>query len=209
MPNTKTPPKAGKGRPALSEAQKEIMRAKIASHAQRLFQEEGYGAISMRRLASEVGCSPMTLYKYYENKIDILRQLWAQIFETLFDQIERSQTPGATATQTLHHIAKAYVAYWLTHTDHYRLVFMSEGVSQREVGTFVDDTQVSNQLVIFFKAMQQATGLNPQDTMLKHKTDLLICTLNGIAHSHITISAYLWTEAEKLVDMSVTSLVGA
>jgi len=207
MPNTKIPQKAGKGRPALSKAQKETMRGEIARHAGRLFQDEGYSAISMRRLAGEVGCSPMTLYKYYENKIEILRQLWAQIFKTLFDQIERTQPRDASPAQALAHIAKTYVAYWLDHTEHYRLVFMSEDVSQREVGTFVDDAQISNHFVAFFEAMQQATQLDPQDPLLKHKTDLLICTLNGIAHSQITISAYPWTEAEKLVDMSVTNLV--
>lgn len=207
MPNTKIPSKAGKGRPALSKAQREIMRAQIASHAERLFQEEGYSAISMRRLASEIGCSPMTLYKYYENKIEILRQLWAQIFKTLFDQIERTKPRDGSSTQALAHIAKTYVAYWLDHPEHYRLVFMSEGVSQQEVGTFVDNTQVSNHFIAFFEAMQQATRLDPQDQRLKHKTDLLICTLNGIAHSQITISAYPWTQAEKLVDMSVTNLV--
>lgn len=208
MPNTKTPSKAGKGRPALSKAQKETMRGEIARHAERLFQDEGYSAISMRRLAGEVGCSPMTLYKYYENKIEILRQLWAQIFKTLFDHIERTQPRDASPAQALAHIAKTYVAYWLDHPEHYRLVFMSQGVSQREVGTFVDDTQISNHFIAFFEAMQQATRLDPQDQMLKHKTDLLICTLNGIAHSQITISAYPWTEAEKLVDMSVANLVG-
>ncbi|MBV1885921.1 MAG: TetR/AcrR family transcriptional regulator [Parvibaculaceae bacterium] len=208
-PTPKMKHKPTKGRPALSDAQKENMRAEIADHAERLFQKEGYSAISMRRLAGEVGCSPMTLYKYYENKIDILRQLWGQIFKTLFDQIEGTRAANATASQTLAHIAKTYVAYWLSHTEHYRLVFMSEGISQPEVGVFVGDTQIENHLIVFFEAMQQATQLDPQDIRLKHKTDLLICTLNGIAHSHITISAYPWTEAEKLVEMTVTNLLNA
>jgi len=70
------------------------MRQEIANIATRLFQEEGYAKISIRRIASEIGCSPMTLYKYYPAKIDILRTLWADIFNDLFDKLEALPQTG-------------------------------------------------------------------------------------------------------------------
>ena len=58
-----------RGRPTLSEAEASEMRRHIADCAMRLFQEDGYDAVSMRRLAGEAGCTVMTLYRYFDRKI--------------------------------------------------------------------------------------------------------------------------------------------
>ena len=83
------PRQKARGRPAQSERQIAEMRARITGCALRLFEEEGFAAVSMRRIATEAGCTVMTVYKYFERKIDILRELWAQVFEELFDVLER------------------------------------------------------------------------------------------------------------------------
>ena len=50
------------GRPMISDSKRARVRREIAEIAKRLFQEEGYAKISIRRIAGELGCSPMTLY---------------------------------------------------------------------------------------------------------------------------------------------------
>ena len=67
--------RAARGRPARTPEQVAEMRAHIASCALELFSREGFAAISMRRLAQESGCTPMTLYKYFQNKFEILGTL--------------------------------------------------------------------------------------------------------------------------------------
>lgn len=54
-----------------------------------LFSQEGFAAVSMRRLAQESGCTPMTLYKYFKNKFEILGMLWADVLGDLFDRLDR------------------------------------------------------------------------------------------------------------------------
>ena len=73
MPSPPQSERRTRGRPARSSKQIADMRAHISACALRLFEDEGYAAISMRRLAQEAGCTAMTLYKYFDNKIDILR----------------------------------------------------------------------------------------------------------------------------------------
>ncbi|MEL7111695.1 MAG: helix-turn-helix domain-containing protein, partial [Pseudomonadota bacterium] len=68
MPETDAP-KRSRGRPRRSETQRQDMRDQIEQAAARLFQSEGYGAISMRRIAKAVGCSPMAIYAYFDNKV--------------------------------------------------------------------------------------------------------------------------------------------
>jgi len=74
--------------------------------------------------------SVLVKYKYYENKTDILRDIWAHVFNELFDEIDKTAARKRNPVSKLNAIAQTYVAYWLNHTDHYRMVFMTEGISQ-------------------------------------------------------------------------------
>src|ERR1700752_215749 len=44
----------------------------IVTAATRITEEDGFGAISMRRIADDLGVSPMALYKHVANKHDLL-----------------------------------------------------------------------------------------------------------------------------------------
>ncbi|MFM9862595.1 MAG: TetR family transcriptional regulator, partial [Micropepsaceae bacterium] len=68
-----------RGRPPLSSDQVDMMRKRIADAARRLFRDEGFEAVSMRRLATEAGCTPMSLYTYFDGKIDVLRSVWGDV----------------------------------------------------------------------------------------------------------------------------------
>ena len=128
------------------------MRGRIAAAARRVFMEEGYGSVSMRRLANEVGCTPMTLYNYYDSKIDILRELWGAVFKDVFVGVNQAAQKGKDASDRLDAMCAAYVRYWLDHPDHYRMVFMSAGVSQSEVSVFVEEDAITGRYGALFAA---------------------------------------------------------
>jgi len=197
---------ARRGRPGISDDKKRQMREKISASAQRLFQTEGYGHVSMRRIASDIGCSPMTLYKYYDAKIDILRTLWADVFRRVFDQLDALDVSDLAPREKLSLLAVTYVDYWLNHSEHYRLVFMADGVTQPEVSIFIDNPETITRYQIFANAIMDAQTELPPDT-LKLKLDGLICILHGIAHNLITISGYDWSAANDLVGVATRALV--
>jgi len=144
------------GRPGISDKKKQQMREKIAASAKRLFQAEGYAHVSMRRIAKDVGCSPMTLYKYYDARIDILRTLWADVFRQVFDQLDALNFTDLAPREKLSLLATTYVYYWLNHTEQYRLVFMADGVTQPEVSIFVDNTEIVTRYQVFANAIMEA-----------------------------------------------------
>jgi AcrR family transcriptional regulator len=179
------------------------MRQDIAYVAKRLFQQEGYAKVSMRRIAAEIGCSPMTLYKYYDAKVDVLRTLWADVFRELFDQLEA--VPEAPDRQ-LQGLGLAYVLYWLDHPDYYRLVFISDGVTQSDVSVFIDSPELVQRFAIFSQALLDGHEDDLGPTELKEKLDAFICFLNGIAHNMITISGYRWSDPDIMVAMAVRAV---
>jgi len=183
------------------------MREKIAASTQQLFQTEGYRQISMRRIATEVGCSPMTLYKYYDAKIDILHTLWADVFNAVFDDIDALQISQASARERLTSLATAYVDYWLDHTEHYRLVFMAEGVTQPDVSLFIESPDVAARFEVFAIAIIQAVPSEISQDLLKKKLDAMICFLHGIAHNLITISGYDWPSTGYLIEVAIRGVL--
>ncbi len=200
--------KAGtRGRPARSAQHVAEMRARIAEQAQILFLSEGYGAISMRRIASATGCTVMTLYRYYDRKIDILRHLWMMVFETLFDELEQVAETYSDPRQRLEAIALGYVRYWLENREIYFMVFMSSNVEQSDVSVFVQDDAIIGRFMIFKLSLAQATS-NTSDSDLTTSSELLLCMLNGIAHNLITISAFPWSSPQVLVRTAIDSLLG-
>lgn len=187
-----------RGRPPLSEDQIREMRARITAVAGRLFRDDGYESVSMRRIASEIGCTPMSLYTYYDSKIDILRSLWTGIFADLFARVAG---PNGSLLGT----SRTYVRFWLDHPETYRLVFMSAGVTQSDVNLFIETSAASDGYAVFGRALAATTGRS--DPGVAEHAQALICGLNGIAHSLITISGVPWAPADRLVEILVQGAV--
>lgn len=196
-----------RGRPALSEADRLAVRRRIAEAAQELFQTDGYATVSIRKIAKAVGYTPMAIYRYYSSKLEILQTLWGGVFEAVFEQVDAVE-PHAEPTEQLVAIATAYVSYWLDHPDHYRLVFMAEGVTQPDVSLFLDNPELVTRFGVFAEALTLASPRALSGREQKTKLDLLLCLLHGIAHNRVTISGYPWTDPGDLVREGVRGLVG-
>ena len=207
MPSPPQSERRTRGRPARSSKQIADMRAHISACALRLFEDEGYAAISMRRLAQEAGCTAMTLYKYFDNKIDILRSLWADVFAELFDELERVAAQEDEPVARLNAIATGYVSYWLEHREHYFMVFMSGGISQADVVGFVSDNVSLARFEMLRTNLDLALGSGADAEELRLKAELLVCMLNGIAHNLITISGHPWSDPTELVHQAINGLL--
>lgn len=196
-----------RGRPAISAEKRESMENRISETARKLFHTEGYSTVSMRRIASEIGCSPMTLYKYYDAKIDILRTLWSDVFKELFTSLDQFVVNDADPVERLVLLSTAYVDYWLRNREEYRLVFMADGVTQSDVSVFVDNPEIIARYDVLASSILAACPKASDADALKVKLDALICTLHGIAHNVITISNYPWADRRKMIGLVVTGII--
>lgn len=199
-------PRRSRGRPRRSDRQRQDMRAQIEDAASNLFQSDGYSAVSMRRIAKAVGCSPMAIYAYFDNKVDLLRSLWVHVFDDLFQQIEHAITTAPTPEDKLRALSSGYVGYWIAHPERYRMVFMAEGISQSDVSLFVDNPNISKHVGRIFDLVGQLGDAGQSETDAKTKSDLLLAALHGIAHTQITISGYDWVDYRVLVDGAVKAI---
>ena len=108
----------------LSAEQVEEFRARLCAVAQHRFATEGRDAVSMRQLAEALGCSPMTPYRYFRNKDEILAAVRTAAFDRFAEALERAAAQaGGDLRAAGQAVGEAYVRFALGDPDGYRLMF--------------------------------------------------------------------------------------
>jgi AcrR family transcriptional regulator len=107
----------------LSDTDVADFRERLCEAAERLFAERGPDAVTMRQLAAELGVSPMTPYRYFEDKDDILAAVRTNGFTRFAIALEaaRASASGARAVGTA--VGEAYVNFALENPHSYKLMF--------------------------------------------------------------------------------------
>jgi AcrR family transcriptional regulator len=111
--------------PAASTAQK------IVAAAQKLLDKDGADAVTMRRVASAVGITPMAIYRHYPDRAALLNALANTGFEELAAKIARLPTSGGIE-QRLTKLLDLYLTYALENPRLFELMFLKlrEGARQ-------------------------------------------------------------------------------
>jgi AcrR family transcriptional regulator len=105
---------------ARSEGERDAVRGRLCDAAAKLFLEEGKAALSMRRLAAEVGCSPMAPYRHFADKAALIAAIRTQAYARLADTLD------GVARNDRHRaadIGEAYVRFARENPAAYKLMF--------------------------------------------------------------------------------------
>ena len=106
------------------ERERKKLREAILEAARKLFVDEGYEAVTMRKVAQKIEYSPTAIYFHFKDKEALFRELCTADFRALareFQTIAKIADPVARLRAT----GRAYVAFALKHPNHYRLMFMT------------------------------------------------------------------------------------
>ncbi len=106
----------------LTESDVADFRERLCEAAERLFAEKGPDAVTMRQLASALGVSPMTPYRYFKDKEDILAAVRTNGFTRFAETLEkaRDEARGRGKGQA---VGEAYVNFAFEHPHTYKLMF--------------------------------------------------------------------------------------
>jgi AcrR family transcriptional regulator len=86
----------------------------------------------MRRLAQELGCSPMTPYRYFRDKEEILAAVRAAAFNRFAETLEEAQAAQRDPAGKARAGSEAYLRFALAQPQAYRLMFdLSQPDEQR------------------------------------------------------------------------------
>lgn len=100
----------------------EAIRTSLLDAASRLLAEEGPGALALRRIAADVGCSTTVLYRMFESKAGLIEALYVEAFE----RFRRRLAAVPERSDPLEHLidlGRAYRDNALAERNYYRLMF--------------------------------------------------------------------------------------
>lgn len=109
----------------LSRREREIkeLRSSIIEQSWKIIVEEGWQALSIRKIAEAIEYSIPVIYKHFENKEAILEHFSKEGFQILSENIRAALDGINDASEQLRMIAATYWGFASGYTAHYRIMF--------------------------------------------------------------------------------------
>lgn len=94
--------------------------------AEKILVDEGYGKLTTRRIAKEIGYTVGSLYMVIKNVDDLMLLLNARTLQLLLEKIEEdlSSLPDASPYEYLMQIAISYVDFAFEHKEKWQAIYM-------------------------------------------------------------------------------------
>lgn len=110
-------------RPRQSAEAADGIRAEICAAAARLYERDGYEAVTLRAIAAELDRSQALPYRYFKNKEHIFAALRAMCFDRLTATIGAAMAEVDAPLLRLHAMARTFVRFAEANPAEYRLMF--------------------------------------------------------------------------------------
>jgi AcrR family transcriptional regulator len=186
------------------------LRREILDAAFAVYQRDGLGALTMRAVATAVELSPMALYRYFADKGDLLRGLWEFVLDEAQQDVGRAMAAARGKRERLRASVDAFLAYWESHPDHFRLVYMSEETMRSGSANPLTRSPVYRAVVDLSRPlMEELAGpaADPAGVLLAR--DLRESLMIGYLHARIVNTRYPWSDLDALRARTVDAVVDA
>lgn len=101
-------------------------RAQLIEIARRIFLEEGYSAVTIRRLTAEAGVTAMAFYWYFESKDALLTVIWDEFIKDSADACQAAASAEERPAAKVVTYFATFLDYWLARRDRFRFIFLSD-----------------------------------------------------------------------------------
>lgn len=190
------------------DRQRIATRAELVTAAHAIVKEEGYEALTIRKLAERVGMATMSVYSYFADKQAILRALAEDTFEVLARRIDKKLPEDPI--DGLRIGLREYVAFALENPNEYRTIFMTPQVHENEAETF-EKLEADNPA---FQSLMRAVGAAIDGCKLEGDARAIATILWTVSHGAaallLTFPLYPFGHpieyAGRVVDLAIDSL---
>ena len=203
--------KKKRGRPVQPAEKKEKIRQNIINVAKKLFADEGYEHISIRKIANQAGCVPRTIYYYFKNKRELLNHLWIDIFTSVSDFCEKEAAGIDEPVGLIKIYYKAYINYWLNNHDHYRVIFMNEDLNANKTHDKLVFEMISANAAVIGIMEEAIQKCIENGTFAKKRKDIIfqmfLLSAHGLSSGLITMREIEWKASEELIATTLDALL--
>ncbi len=104
------------------ERDKQKLQQSILQAARVIAAQEGWQAVTVRKVADRIEYSPPTLYEYFENKEAILQELVREGFQTLAARVAQAYHASDDPEERMVRMARAYCDFAWDHQELYEVM---------------------------------------------------------------------------------------
>ncbi len=182
----------------------QAFRDELCAVATRRFAALGYEGVTIRALAAEIGCSPMTPYSYFKDKEAIFAAVRASAFERLADACEVAAASTTGDRERAEVLARAYLNFAVSEPDAYKIMFELSQPDEHAYPEVVEQVERCRQF------MAQPTEILVREGILegdpKKLSQLFWAGIHGVIVLHMAGKLVPGTSLEELYAMMLTAL---
>jgi AcrR family transcriptional regulator len=190
---------------------KESLRNEILEAARALFVEEGYDAVSMRKVAQRIEYSPTTIYLHFKDKGELFQAICEEMFAKLSRKLEeqakkRAAEPNPDPAAGLREGLRIYAKFALKNPEHYTVTFM---LPRNNVVPFEDTAgqEAFGYLRGGVTGCVEA-GVFPKDLDIEAASQSLWAAVHGVVALLIAkCDRFPFIKAERLVDETIDTMI--
>jgi len=184
------------------------VRREIMDAASELFATEGYTSTSMRKIANKIGYSPTTIYLYFRDKDDLLRQICDATFAELTRNVNAINQLSGEPLDKLRLGLKEYILFGLRHPLHYHVLFEMNIPRQDLEPAAFDNTDGSRAFDTLRTSVAACTAANLLRT---DEVELISQSLWGGIHGITSLlnnhPAFPWLDRSRVIETYLDILI--
>jgi AcrR family transcriptional regulator len=193
-----------------TRAEQVALHAQIIQITQKLFEEGGLEAVSMRSIAQRANISAMGLYRYFPSKSHLMRHIWDDILQMANARAMRDISARADARQNLRTYLDGFLQYWLDNRGHWRVVSsISDALFEAPVGGNAPALRPTPQQVLdtLYGLLECCAAPPRESTAGQGVVEMLVCKALGFLHAVIGVVAYPWPDVAALKQRVIDDMI--
>lgn len=129
----------------LKQEKNKLVRKAILTAAKEIVAENGFEAISIRKLAKKIGYSPASIYQYFDSKEQIINAVVKQGYQEIIKSIQINKNDFKSIEAEIIYKFKNYINSALQNKNYYKAVVLSQSPEILEA-TSILNTDLRNNL---------------------------------------------------------------
>ncbi len=187
--------------------QKLALRQQILDAAREVFVKEGYGNVSMRKIAERIEYSPTTIYLHFRDKADLLRCLTEETFGRLAEIMERITLENPDCVMRLRKGLRAYVDFGLRNPNDYKVAFLLEHEPFAH-GLLEQDTMAFKAYNFLCSAVRDCIEEGQfRPVAYEVASQALWTSMHGITSLLIIRQQFPWVDREELIECVIENSI--
>jgi AcrR family transcriptional regulator len=192
--------------------EKAKLKVKILEAAREIVIRDGFGALSIRKLAEKIGYTPGNIYLYFAGRDEIAREICRQSYAEILAAIEQAARVK-DPMERLKALLKSYADFAEARPETYKLAFMQDPQFNEVMfrQTAIDEESGAGhqafRLIVDALGELKKTGKIDKHASTRQLAEVLWAGVHGVVSLKLIYPAFPATSTRELVKTMIRTLI--